>query len=135
MGLKPEEDLATYIDANTSLVLGTNLFHGPPKPPGDNIPHEAVFVFPSGGPAPSAFNGETTALRESALQIRIRGDKEDNKFKNGLILSRAVRDAVHYASIANYIDVRVEETDPVYLGEDDAGHPEWTVTASMNFEE
>jgi hypothetical protein len=126
-------DVATHIGATVAgFTYLTNVFDGPVRPV-PAAPAKAVFVLATGGPPPEARIGETQADRFPALQIRTRGDKND--FAGGLADARAVRDAVHYAPLAGWVDVRVQETEPNYLGEDNNGHPEWSVNAELRITE
>jgi hypothetical protein len=99
----PDITLATYIGANVgALTLGTDLFHGPVTPPDSYVPVKAVFVLSDGGPAPTAFIGETEAWRQHSLSIFVRSDKDD--FASGRDLARTVLAAVHYAPLTGYFD-------------------------------
>ena len=139
MGKAPEEDLVTVIAAGVGwLTTGTNLFAGPVRPVDKtHIPGRAVFVFPSGGIRPEAFLGETEAMRRSGIMIRTRGNHSStaNAYKTALSDARAVRDVVHYASLSGYFDVRAEQSEPIYIGEDDAGHPEFSINLTVQFKE
>lgn len=132
---KPEEDIANDLATQLSLTVGQNIFARPVLPPGPYVDHKAVFVFPSGGVSPLASMGETTAERISAIQIRVRGDERD--FDGGLAFARSVRDTVHYSNsrLTDYIDVRVQSTEPINLGEDEEEHPEWSINVEAVFEE
>ena len=135
----PEVDIATLIGtAIAQFTLGTNVVHGPVRPARD-FPARAAFCFPSGGPAPDAIlNDAQTKIRNAAVIIRIRESKNNTDpgaFESGLSLARSVRDTIHYAALTGYIDVRVNESEPIYLGEDEDGHPEFQLNVSLNIEE
>ena len=135
MGLAPEEDLVAIINSNVAWATsGTNLFYGPVRP-GDttNYPVRAVFVMPSGGVAPEAFLGQSYAMRRSSLQIRTRGVARD--FNAALADARAIRDVVHYASDSDYLDFRVQQSEPIYLGPDEAGNHEFSINVEAQFRE
>ncbi|MHA2248410.1 MAG: hypothetical protein ACXADY_25910 [Candidatus Hodarchaeales archaeon] len=134
MGLKPEETLATYIATSVAgLTLGTNCFYGPVTPD----PAEGCWVFPTGGPGPTRFLGETEAEKHYTMQIRVRADKQD--FDGGLLLARAVSDAlvaaIHDAAFAAYLDIIPIQSQPMYLGQDDFGLPEWSQNVEAQFKE
>lgn len=133
MTLRPDHDLADHLRGELGdLALGKNLFIGPVRPVSDHVPARAVFVMASGGPSPEAML-EPAYLRSASLDIRIRG--ESGNYMEGSDLAIDVRDAVHYAEITNYIDIRCIDAHPTYIGEDDSGHPEWTLTVTMLAEE
>ena len=128
---EPDVDLVTYLASQVPLCVGENLFAGPVQPadPDDLIAHKAVFVVATGGIQPFALHGDCESIRRSNLQVRVRGEKE--AYTEGLLLAREVAAAVDLAPITGYIDVRILDTEPNYLGQDDEGHPEWSVNVEM----
>lgn len=133
MPLSPEVDLVDELVTALSLTAGTDIFDSPVRPPGRGVAEKAIFISPSGGPAPQALAGQALAIRRSALTVRVRGDQSD--FDGGLSFARSARDAIQYAALAAYIDVRIQETDPIYLGQDDEEHHEWNINVEMSFKE
>ena len=135
MATTPALDLATYIGTNVgALTLGTNLFVGKVRAKSAQIPSKAVFCLAGGGPAPTAYaDGTTTNYRQSAIQVRVRDVPRD--FGAGQTLARAVRDAVHQKTIAGYVDVYVEQSEPIYINEDSQGHHEWSINVMMTHEQ
>lgn len=135
MGLTPEQDIVSAINTGVAaFTTGTNLFYGPVRPADqDNYPSRACFVFPSGGVEPEAFLGQTYAMRRSSIQIRTRGNRQD--FAGALVDARAVRDAVHQSPSASYLDWRVMQSEPIFLGPDEAGHPEFSINVEAQFRE
>jgi hypothetical protein len=134
MGLKPEETLATYVASEgAGLTLGTSFFYGPVTPD----PAECCWIFPTGGPGPTRFLGETEVEKHYTMQVRVRGDKQD--FDGGLLLARAVSDALHAAindaTFAAYLDIIPLQSQPIYLGQDDHGLPEWSQNVEAQFKE
>lgn len=133
----PDADIAARLDtALGSLTLGVNLFRGKEQPySSTGIPHQAVFCLATGGPAPEAylFGGTGVELRYPAVQILVRSNPRD--FAGGQALVRTIRDAVHHATIAGYVEVRVAETEPNYVREDDEGHHAWTINVELISEE
>ena len=136
----PDKDVFDSLNTNiAALTAGTNLFRGKMQPaersasdPG--TPAEAVFVLASGGPPQEAYFAPTTLERRfSGVQCRIRSDERD--FGGGQTLARSVRDALHHKTLAGYIDVRVLETEPLYIAEDNEGHHEWSVNVELWHEE
>ncbi len=126
----PDKALADFLETDIAeLTKGTNLFRGPVRAAVGVIPSRAVFVLSTGGLDPEAFNGELNTIQRPSIQIRIRGDREG--FEDGQDLARRIRSSAHYATLTDYIDVRVADGDPNYLGQDDDGHPEWSVNVSL----
>lgn len=134
--LEPEVDLVTFLDANTTLTAGNDLFEFAPVPPDREagMPVQAVFVFPAGGPPPEMhLEPTTTDLFRHAIQIRIRSPQTD--FATGIDTAREVLAAAHRAVITNYIWVNALQSQPTYLGPDDRGSHEWVVNVEMAAEE
>jgi hypothetical protein len=125
----PNRDLATEIASALSLTLGTNCFYGMVRPPENGIAAKAVFCISSGGPKPTSFLGQTRVRRFSSVQVRVRGEEDD--FDGGELFARQVRDAVHHASIAGYIEVEAQVSEPAHLGPDRRGYPEWSIPVEM----
>lgn len=132
MGLKPEQDLGALLASSLGLTLGQDCVEGPVRPPDGLIKQKAVFVLPTGGPAPEP-SRPTKAIRYASVQLRIRGDVD--KYDAGLLFARAIRDVTHFAAIANYIDCEVLESEPNWLGYDNEHCPEWSHNVRMKFEE
>jgi hypothetical protein len=125
----PNRDLATDIASTLSLTLGEDCFWGMVRPPDDTIKPRAVFVMSTGGPKPSNFNGQTKVRRFSGLQVRVRGDQDDADA--GELFARQVRDAVHHATISGYLEVEALVSEPIHLGPDRQGYPEWSIPTEM----
>ncbi len=129
MSLRPDIAVATRIGTEVaSLTLGTNLFHGPIRP-GSTL---AVFCLLDGGPSPIACLGTEQRAERPNVQIHVRGEK--GEYSDGLDVAESVRDAVHYAPLSGYIDVRVIESAPIYLGEEDDGQPRWSMNVDLTRE-
>ncbi len=132
MATDPDGDVVTYLAANVvALTANANLFASKEQAEGDGIPHEAVFVLASGGPAPEAYlDGNSGTERQySGLQIMTRSEPRD--YNAGKALARSVRNTLHHSAISGYIDVRTNETEPLYLGEDGDGHHRWTTNLEL----
>jgi hypothetical protein len=127
----PAEDLVTVLAAaGLGLVPGTNIFRGPPRAPSAGVPSKAVFCLGTGGYPPRPFvDGSGLCVRQPTVQITIRSDAED--FAGGEALARDVSNAVHMHPPAGYGDVLVRESEPTYLGQDEAGRHLWSINAEM----
>ena len=132
MATQPDNDLAVFLDTNVgALTSGTNLFRGFPRGVDTGIPDQCVFCLVSGGQAPDPFvaGGTGDEQRYSEVMIRVRSNPHD--FQGGQTLARSVRNAVHHKVIAGYINVEVRESDPMFLGETEKGHSEWSIVVLM----
>lgn len=131
MASDPDGDIVTLLDAGgIGLTEGTNLFPGPERAAGQFVPTEAVFVLASGGFPPRPFiDGSGQDYCESTVQITVRS--EAAKHDVGQTLARAVRDCAHKANVAGYVDIRVRESEPNYIGQDEKGSHLWTLNVEM----
>lgn len=129
---RPDELLATHLATalpgsltlNTASVKG-NLHHSPVQP-GDDF---AVFCMLDGGPAPIACN-DSNILRKPNVTINIRSKKSG--YGDAVDLALAIRDAIHEQTISGFVDVRVRESAPLYVGTNDSGQHEWVMTVEMD---
>lgn len=136
MATDPDGDVVAHLNTTIgALTTDTNLFASKQQAPVDGIPHLAVFVLPTGGPAPEAYvdGGSGSERRYSAVQVTSRS--EPREYNAGKAFARVIRDALHHATIAGYLDVKVNETEPNYLGENDAGNHVWTSNLELFHEE
>jgi len=136
--MEPEIDIATHIGTQLAAwTLGTNLFHAGVRPADEAqlVPAKACFIYPTGGVEPRDFCGEDRAERRSRLQIWVRGDRGD--FTETLALARAIRDTVHRsdATLTDYIQIRAMQSEPIPLGLDDQGLPEYSINIEAFFTE
>jgi hypothetical protein len=77
------DDLADYLAAHTTLVVGSTLFTG--RLP--DVPDAVVAIFPTGGPAPDL----AALIDYPAFQIRVR----DMAYLSGFNTAVGVQDALH----------------------------------------
>lgn len=128
-------DIATAIAARVgTLTLGTNVFAGPVRP----SPDEAVFVLASGGGQSVPYRGTDTGsgpdqLRNPSVQVFVRSANED--YASGAALSRTVRNALDCREPTGYVDVRAQQSAPIYLEKDDEGRHRWSLNFSVTVEE
>ena len=131
MALQPDQDVVDFLDAALiELTANTDLFPGKMEAVGPGIPARSVWVRADGGPPPLAYlqGGVGAERRFSAVQIMVRSAKDAQAA--GLTLARQVRDTLHHQPLAGYIDVRAEESEPIYVAEENDAHHIW----SLNFE-
>jgi hypothetical protein len=93
---------------------------------------KACFVILDGGILPQSFIGESRVVRFASVQTMVRADRHD--YDGGLDDARELHDTIKYAALTDYIDVRVDESEPLYLGEDEDGQSEWSIRATLWFE-
>ena len=130
----PQLDLATHIATNVAaFTLGTNCFEGPVRPVEGTIPALAVFCFEFGGEEPQEYNGGAGRTRKPQVIIRVRGNRK--QVATGKTQADLIMRAVHTATISGYYNALIIESAPMYIGEDKAGHPEWSMTAELWYEE
>ena len=144
MSLRPDKIIRDRIeDQIAGLIVGENLFSGRYQGVGGNIPATAVFVIPSGGPADSPNNGEAVSIRFPAVQIRVRseaagpdgGGGTAGGYDQGIELAQDIREAVRFFRPAGVIDMRLGESAPIPLPDDDHGNHEWSINIDVTLEE
>jgi Bacteriophage minor capsid protein len=113
---------------------GTNVFDGPVRAADALVPQEAIFVLPTGGfdsipertTAAHLVNPAIppTELVSPTIQVRIRSACDD--YTGGYAIARAVRSALHRYIPSGFLECRVREAHPIYLGRDSLGCHEWS---------
>ncbi len=140
MAFDVDIDVTTYLIANVTekaLVRGVSIFEGPEQPVRAGIVDaKAVFVLPFGGPPPETFKSSTTSVYSPDVQIITRGDK--TSYRDTKNLSNEIRDLMQSdgaPNIAGYIDVQLVDAEPIYMGQDDKGHPRFALNVKMTKED
>jgi hypothetical protein len=142
--------MATDVDTDVAIALQTalvgnfngagqkTLFAGPmraerkdPAVAGSYlIPPAALFVLETGGPPQQAYCGDNTrVVAVTVVQIMVRGD--DDAFDVWQAKARAAIFALHQKPPAGYIDARVREDRPNYLGKDGSDRHLWSINVEM----
>lgn len=130
-----EEDIATQIADNTAgVVLGTDVFTGPPRAfdldnpsvPGA-VPEQAIFCLGTGGidDIPYVDGGDKNAQKRYTVQVTIRSNPED--YDGGKTLADAVFEAIDKNPPDTYEEVRALNSSPLYVREDEGNHHEWVI--------
>lgn len=121
----------------SSLVIGQSIFNGPVKPPGDFVDDLAVFIVPFSGPPPEAFGGAgTTSIYKSNWQLWIRGGQRD--YDTAFVLAKEIARLLQSdreISIPGYMDVQLNESEPIYNGVDDDGLHEFSLNVELIYDE
>jgi len=124
---KPPEDIATYLSTQGVATLGSDLFIGPLRPPStaQGIETTACFVQGTGGGPASRIFGTATEIRWPTVQVRVRS----TGFSTGYSLCQSVYDTLQSASIGSpaYMDVRAEQSGPIWIEQDENGHYHWAL--------
>jgi hypothetical protein len=123
--------LDALVSGSTTLASGTDLFTGPARSHGQGIPiGPVVFALSTGGPPPQPYLGVGKDFRVETVQVTVRAKPE--KFADGQTLARAVFDAVHKTLPTDFVDCRVRESQPTYLGADGNGCHLWTLNCELS---
>ncbi len=145
-----EKELATHLVARLTALnadassrffgqlgawtVGGNVRVGPVLPPSENqsvaraVPHKCIFLMGYGGRKPIHYKGAAGGERYPAVQAWIRSDL--NKYEAGKLVADAVVEAFDAqvpTSVLDFYDLRVLNSEPFFIQQDDAGHAEWTV--------
>ena len=127
------------------LVLGNgatptaNLFAGMVKPadPASGVPEAAVFVRASGGAAPEPYfvgpSGAKTSWWRPSVQVVVRGNKDAEDTARQL--ASTIRTTLHRTTLTGYMSCLVRESAPVEVGNDDDGHPLFTLNVELWYKE
>lgn len=106
-----------------------NIFTHPVIPPSTYVPAKAIFIFaPTGGRQP-ARTFDRTEVRYPVLNVRVRGDIED--YLGGESFAHSVYEALEGASIDEYIDVKCQQSSPIWIGYDSNNYPEWSINVEI----
>jgi hypothetical protein len=115
--------------AGIGLTKGTNLWSGPLRPDDDDVPAQAVFVLLSGGPGPVDYSdgGAGQSIHEAGLQVFVRSNQEAHAA--GQTLARNVWGTCHKASPSGCLAYSCvcRQSEPIYIGKDDAGRHVWSI--------
>ena len=132
---RPEVVISDKIHAAvSSLVVGTNMFLGPPKPwkiPTTAIPRNAVFVYSMLSFRPEQYIGTGEAFRDFRIYIFVR--QAQDQFATGQALTRDIWVALNQANVTSsgYVGCLMAESDAQYLGMDDVDDHRWVLTARL----
>jgi hypothetical protein len=106
----------------------------PARPP--TVPHAALFVLATGGPAPDLYfrvGAGSASFYRVNVQVRVRSEVE--KFGDAQTKAVQVRDKLHLAELAGYVACKVLSSEPLYLGQDDTEHHEFSVNVTLWFKQ
>ncbi len=136
----PEVVVATVLDSVATLIYapatGMNLFSGPEQPPGDVVPHAAVFCIPyNDGTAPMPyFAGQDQDLRWLSVQVLVRGDVDAYDAANTLAYACWQALTRKKTPATGYLDILNKQGAPMFLGNDDTDHPRFSFNVQLRYE-
>ena len=132
----PSVATCKLLDAQTVsgvvLAWGTNLFRGPIRAVGGNIPAQSVFALTMGGQTPRQYHeAKSTIIARVLVYVRA----NVNAFEAGEDLARAVLTKLHRNVPAGYIDCLADVAEPEYAGDQNTEQPHWIIPLSLTREE
>jgi hypothetical protein len=126
----PVLDVATKLQTAGVGTLGSSIFVGPIRGVSAAVPIAAVFIVGTGGPRAERTLGRTTEIRRPTVQVMIRAADH----AAGLTKARAVRAALHNATISGYGDVEALQPDPIYVGLDSQEHELFSINFMLFYQ-
>jgi hypothetical protein len=130
----PAKDVRTILNDDSALGLttGTDLFLGPSRAVGAQVPADAVFVFGNSGIPPLRSMGEVAEIRRPLVNIRVRW----SSFGPGDTKIRAIMNLLQAEPIATYLSkVLLTESEPLPLGQDAQGNHMWSLGCEVIYRE
>lgn len=104
--------------ADVVLTYGDNLVAGPLRPVLGATPQLEVSVLQGGGMAPSPYMGQGESWHVTRVQVTVRSSVDE--FSRGEALARALHARAHLHEPTGVTSLMAVESDPLYLGIDDA---------------
>lgn len=129
----PEDIVLTLLNAHASLVSGTNLFSCPPRPESSTFPRACAFVWSQFSFLPHSYINNQKDDRQFLVDVLLRYPDD---FAAGRTLARAMWALLQRAdmsSYTNYVMCTIRESDPRYIGVDDADNHRWIFTVNLRF--
>jgi hypothetical protein len=128
-------DVAAKIAADGNGTLGTDLFRGVVRAERSSapvIPRIAIFVnAPTSGPAPFGVGGDHLRYRSPTIQIRVRHAVQ----ATGRTLAQAIYNDLSAGTMDNYLNVSMNESDPIDLGQNENGAYEWSINVTCLYDQ
>lgn len=130
--MNPAKDLASFLEGQVSyLSTSSNVFWGPVRATSADVPKEAVFCTPMGGPNPDSDVARSSELRRVVILIVVRSGSNDS----GYSTAKDCFEAIQGASISGYQDVFVTISEPESGRYTDTGLLLWTFGVQMVYED
>lgn len=124
--IQPDYDTAVKVVAilGGSEALGTTVFVGKVRRPGNGVPSLATFCESYAGPEPEPyFGGSAKSFNEYRVKITVRGAR--NGEAAGQEKARTILDGLHLKTLSGYVGVYALQPDPVSMPLDGLGRPSW----------
>ncbi len=126
----PANDVATELDgAGISLTLGTNLFTGPFREVSPRVPKDSVFIKGLPGGLPERTMGQVDEIRSPLVSVQVR----NTSFNGGDTKVRAIQETLTGVVIAGYLDIATQQSEPLYIGQDNEGLHLWSMIYSLKY--
>jgi len=126
----PANDVATELNgAGISLTLGTNLFTGPLREVSSFTPKNSVFVKGLPGGIPERTMGQSDEIRSPLVSVQVR----NTSFNGGDTKVRDIQETLAGVTISGYLDVEAQQSEPLYIGQDNEGLHMWSMIYSLKY--
>ncbi len=126
----PANDVATELDgAGISLTLGTNLFTGPLREVSASVPRDAIFIKGLPGGLPERTMGQVDEIRSPLVSVQVR----NTSFNGGDTKVRDIQETLTGVVIAGYLDIATQQSEPLYIGQDNEGLHLWSMIYSLKY--
>lgn len=125
--MKPDKDLADWIQANTSY---TDVYEGDFS--GDELPDGAIAVELDGGPDSLGHYGSNNnqpTIRQQRVRLNIRESPAD--YATARDKAKDLEEALDFASVTGYLSVRTEGARQI--GSDDDSNKKFHVVVLMRY--
>ena len=127
----PANAVTTVLQTAGYGTLGTDLFLGPVRPKSPQVPLRSVFVVATpGGPGADGVYGNPHKLRAAAVQVRIRHDQ----YAAGVLKAQQIYDSLATTTPATYLILRMGQSGPLWIGQNESGEYEWSVNVEAQYE-
>ena len=129
----PATVVMTLLDAHASLAAGTNLFSTSPRPESSMIPRNCVFVWSQFSFLPHTYIGVNKDDRQFIVDTLIR---HAEVFDTGRTLAFGCWALIQRADVSSYpgyISCLTRDSEPRYIGIDDADNHRWVITTNLSY--
>lgn len=122
--------IATAVGSAAPGAAGSYVFNGPARPD----PAKAIFCLAHGGPAPIDYqSGASVQFAKPQVIVRVR--EEAGSFRLAETLARSAHAACSSVAVSGYLDCRVLQSHPLYMGPDDQDRHEFSFTVELTLDE
>lgn len=139
---EPDVDVATVLNGagglgaqwlfNPGDPTTANIFVGPVRPQEGGIPANAIFVLAFGGPAPLPYLGGVASGSMYFARVQVVVRSAPDAYGTGINTARDVRTLLHKIAPSGYIAAYAEQSEPMYLAQDEAGNHLWSINFRLD---